>query len=180
MPKPKISESDPLRIDQVLLDGVRGQIVLTFCPGKKQERSLADPRDRDVDADMKVIQSFGTAALVTLMEDHELREVKVPPDQLHAGASAPRLEWHYLPVRDVSFPDEHFEVLWVYSGWLVAGSGGEPWCNSRSSLQRPGQCGTIFLVPQINVRLPARCGGLPSQRHEQIGGYHLRKGYHHG
>jgi ADP-ribosyl-[dinitrogen reductase] hydrolase len=89
---PRTSESDPLRIDPVSLDGVRGLIGLIFCPGKKQEISLTGPWDRDLDADLKVIQSFGAAALVTLMEGNELRDVKVLPDQLQAGASAHGME----------------------------------------------------------------------------------------
>ena len=69
-----------------------------------------------MDADLKVIHSFGAAALVTLMEDSELRYLKVLPDQLQAGASAHGMEWHHLPIRDGSIPDEHFEDLWIYSG----------------------------------------------------------------
>jgi len=70
--KPKTSESDPLRIAPVSIDGVSGRIGLTLCPGKKQG-SKSGSWARDLDADLKVIQSFGAVALVTLMEDHELR-----------------------------------------------------------------------------------------------------------
>src|ERR1019366_6302609 len=77
--KVKTSKSHPLRVDSVVVDGVKGRIGLTFCPGKKQAVSMTGPWDRDLETDLKVIQSFGAAALVTLMEDHELREVMVLP-----------------------------------------------------------------------------------------------------
>src|SRR5690242_4071353 len=113
MLKPKTSESDPLKVAPVSIQGARGRIGLTFCPGKKQSNGISGPWDRDLDADLKVIQSFGAAALVTLMEDHELRFYKVLPDQLQAGAQALGMEWHHLPIRDVSIPDERFEDLWI-------------------------------------------------------------------
>jgi ADP-ribosylglycohydrolase/protein-tyrosine phosphatase len=112
----KTSESGPLRIDPVPMDGVRGRIGLTFCPGKKQMDSTTGPWDRDLDADLKVIQSFGAAALVTLMEDDELQEVKVSPERLRTRVTAHWMEWHHLPIQDVHTPNGHFEDLWVYSG----------------------------------------------------------------
>jgi ADP-ribosyl-[dinitrogen reductase] hydrolase len=114
--KVKTSTSHPLQIDPVTAERVKGQIGLTSCPGEKQKDVMTESRDRDLEADLKVIQSFGAAALVTLMEDDELRDVKVSPEQLHAGTLAHGLEWHHLPIRDVSTPHECFEGLWVYSG----------------------------------------------------------------
>jgi ADP-ribosyl-[dinitrogen reductase] hydrolase len=116
MLKPKTSESDPLEINPVSIDSVRGRIGLTFCPGKKQGSSLPGSWDRDLDTDLKTIKSFGAAALVTLMEDRELQQVRVHPERLHATALANGLEWHHLPIRDVGVPDEQFEDLWIYSG----------------------------------------------------------------
>ena len=115
-PLMKTSESDPLRIDSVSMDGVKGQIGMTLCPGKKQEYSTRGPWDRDLDADLKAVQQFGAAALVTLMEADELADVGIPPDRLWGSALAYGLEWHRLPIQDVSTPDAYFENLWVYSG----------------------------------------------------------------
>jgi len=112
----KTSESDPLRINPVSMEGVRGRIGLTFCPGKKQMDSTTGPWDRDLDADLKVIQSFGAAALVTLMEDDEFQDVKVSPERLRTRVTAHGMEWHHLPIQDFHTPNERFEDLWVYSG----------------------------------------------------------------
>jgi ADP-ribosyl-[dinitrogen reductase] hydrolase len=84
--RPKTSESNPLRISPVSIDGVRGRIGLTICPGKKLGSNLSGALTLDLDADLKAIQSFGAVALVTLMEDHELRYLSVLPDQLQAPA----------------------------------------------------------------------------------------------
>jgi ADP-ribosylglycohydrolase/protein-tyrosine phosphatase len=181
MLKPKTSKSDHLRIDTVSIEGIQGLIGLTFCPGKQQAISLTGPWDRDLDADLKVIQSFGTSALVTLMEDHELREVKVLPDQLQAGALAHGMEWHHLPIRDASIPDEHFEILWGYSGLrlrrlLLQGQNIVIHC--RGGLGRTGMIGARLLVelgvkPDVAIRRvrAARPGSI-----ETLGqGEHVRE-----
>ena len=177
MPKSKTSESDPLRIAVVSLDGVRGRIGLTFCPGKKQQNSMTGPWDRDLEVDLKTIQSFGAAALVTLMEDHELREVGVPSDQLEAGAAAHGIEWHHLPICDVSIPDEHFEILWVYSGsrlWKLLCQGRNIVIHCRGGLGRTGMVGARLLVelglePDAAIRRvrAARPGSIETPAQEQ-------------
>jgi ADP-ribosylglycohydrolase/protein-tyrosine phosphatase len=177
MLKPKTSGSDPLRIDQVSLDGARGRIGLTFCPGKKQEFSQTGPWDRDLNADLKAIQSFGAAALVTLMEDHELREVKVLPDQLEAGASAHGMEWHHLPIRDVSIPDKHFEDLWIYSGLRLRkllSQGQNIVIHCRGGLGRTGMIAARLLVefglePDVAIRRvrAARPGSIETRDQEK-------------
>ncbi len=62
MLKPKAGESDPLWIAPASIDGIRGRIGLTLCPGKKQAASLTGPWDHDLDTDLSVIPSFGAAA----------------------------------------------------------------------------------------------------------------------
>lgn len=181
MLKPKTSESDPLRIAPVSLDGFRGRIGLTFCPGKKQGFSLTGPWDRDLDADLEAIQSFGAAALVTLMEDHELREVKVLPEQLEASVSAHGMEWHHLPIRDVSIPDEHFEILWVYSGLRLRkllSQGQNIVIHCRGGLGRTGMIGARLLVelglePDTAIRRvrTARPGSIETPDQEE----HVRR-----
>jgi len=65
---------------------------------------------------LDAIKAFGATALVTLMEPDELTNVRVPESALGSKASAHRIEWHLLPIRDVSVPDEQFEDQWTYSG----------------------------------------------------------------
>ena len=179
--KVKTSKSHPLRIDSVVVDGVKGRIGLTFCPGKKQAVSMTGPWDRDLETDLKVIQSFGGAALVTLMEDHELREGMVPPDKLQEGASAHGMEWHHLPIRDVSIPDDHFEDLWVYSGLRLRrllSQGRNIVIHCRGGLGRTGMIGARLLVelgvePDVAIRRvrAARPGSIETPDQEE----HVRR-----
>jgi ADP-ribosylglycohydrolase/protein-tyrosine phosphatase len=112
----KTSETDPLELGNVGMEGIKGVIGLTLCPGKKQRVSMSGGWNRDLDADLGVIKSFGAKALVTLMEANELARMEVPPALLRERAAHFGLDWHHLPIQDVSTPDEHFEDFWIYSG----------------------------------------------------------------
>lgn len=112
----KTSRSHPLLVDNLAIEGLRGVIGLTFCPGKKQRGAMSGDWDRDLAADLETIKSSGAKALVTLMENDELTAVQVPLTELSAKTASVALEWHHLPIRDVDVPDERFEDLWTYSG----------------------------------------------------------------
>ena len=108
----KTSQSHPFQIKSV--EAGNGEIGLTFCPGKKQQKSFDGPWNRDLDLDLKEIQDWGGVALLTLIEDHEFQELQVP--NLGEKAEAVGLEWHHLPVKDHDIPREAFERTWKYSG----------------------------------------------------------------
>ena len=110
------SETNPLRIDQVTVSQTDGIIGMTFCPGKKQRSSISGHWGRDLETDLQVIRDFGAVALVTLMEAFELDDVEVPPNALASLTKKMGIEWHHLPIDDVSVPDEDFDELWEYSG----------------------------------------------------------------
>lgn len=116
MPPSKTSTSHPLRIDSVAVDGSRGRIGLTFCPGKKQNDAQSGVWDRSLDDDMEAIKAFGAAALVTLMPDSELQSLNVPPDQIRDKASELGIEWYQLPIADAGVPDQSFEDSWADTG----------------------------------------------------------------
>jgi ADP-ribosyl-[dinitrogen reductase] hydrolase len=108
----KTSQTHLLKIDSV--SAGNGKIGLTFCPGKKQSDSYSGPWDRDLSTDLLAIKSWGASALVTLIENHEFGELQV--SDLGAQAEGIGLEWHHLPIPDVSVPDASFEQSWAYSG----------------------------------------------------------------
>jgi ADP-ribosyl-[dinitrogen reductase] hydrolase len=113
-----------------------------------------------MDVDLKVIQSFEAAAPVKLMEDRELRQVKVPPDLLQATALAYGLDLHHLPICDVSIPDERFEDLWIYSGMRLRkllSEGQNIVIHRLGGLGRTGMIGARLLVelglePEVAIR----------------------------
>src|SRR5450759_237327 len=112
----KTSQSHPTRIDRLSLNDSSGLIGMTFCPGKKYSSSLSGEWCRDLDRDLRAIHSFGAKALVSLMETDELASVQVPTSILGSRVEQSGMQWHHLPIRDVSVPDEVFEDLWSYSG----------------------------------------------------------------
>ncbi|MGH2598827.1 MAG: ADP-ribosylglycohydrolase family protein, partial [Dehalococcoidia bacterium] len=112
----KTSFTDPLRIDFVPAGPTGGAIGMTLCPGKHQTYGHTGSWQRDLAIDLGAIRDSGAVALVSLMEGAELEGVQVHPGSLQAGARALGLEWHHLPVRDVSVPDDAFEDGWAYAG----------------------------------------------------------------
>jgi ADP-ribosylglycohydrolase/protein-tyrosine phosphatase len=111
--------------------------------------STTGPWDRDLEADVEVIQSFGAAALVTLMEDDELRDVKVSPKRLRTRVTAHGMEWHHLPIQDLHTPNERFEDIWLYSGLRLRKlltQGRNIVIHCRGGLGRTGMIGARLLV----------------------------------
>ena len=113
MQKVLTSSSSPLRIDAVPVPGTAGFIGMTLCPGKK-DLSLGGFWDRDLVTDLEVIRAWGSSAVVTLMEEHELVMLQV--SSLPALVLGLGMAWHYLPIPDVAIPGDLFEVLWEESG----------------------------------------------------------------
>ena len=111
----RTSLSHPLAIDSVECCG--GQIGMTICPGMKTGGTLATPWDRDLEADMGAIRDWSASAVATLIEDHEYAMLQV--EGLGERAEALGLEWHPLPIPDISVPGPRFETLWLYSGHLL-------------------------------------------------------------
>ena len=114
-----------LRGVQALFDGVAGQLdpvvqlqlvehvlgVVLHGPVRNGE-SIGDLQAgqtlRDLAKDLRVIHDSDATALVSLIEDPEIKALGVP--SLGRDAEALGLEWHHLPIRDASVPDAVFEA----------------------------------------------------------------------
>jgi len=112
----RTSQTHPLRIDAVTLP-TGGRIGMTFCPGKRQADAMTGSWDRDLDTDLEAIVTWGARALVTLMEPHELADLRVP--DLGFRCRGRGLAWFHLPIRDVSVPSPRFEQDWLTVGPLL-------------------------------------------------------------
>lgn len=99
----------PLRIAEVATPGI-GVIGITFAPGKKDHSAYSGRHDRDLAADLDVIARWNAAAVVTLVTQTELRRLQIS----HIGTEVSKrfMEWHHLPIEDVSIPDIDFEADW--------------------------------------------------------------------
>ena len=81
------------------------------------------------------------------MERHEL--IKLGVGELGEQARAMGLDWHHLPLRDVSVPTADFEVQWRTSGselraYLLGGEGVVVHC--RGGLGRTGLVAARLLI----------------------------------
>jgi ADP-ribosyl-[dinitrogen reductase] hydrolase len=110
----RTSVTHPLEIAEIIAGPGMGKVGLTFCPGKQQTNAITGRWDRDLRLDMQVIEKWGAAALVTLIEEHEMESLGVP--RLGNAVSDEHMTWHYLPVRDVGVPDAKFHETWEQSG----------------------------------------------------------------
>jgi len=108
----KTSLTHPLQIAEV--PAASGTIGITFCPGKQQHSAFSGQWQRDLALDLDVIRDWGAAAVVTLIEGHELKALEV--EGLGRAVEDRHMSWFHLPIRDVAVPCERFEVQWVEAG----------------------------------------------------------------
>ena len=110
----RTSQSHPLQIAAIACGPGLGQIGVTFAPGKTQANAASGAWQRVLAADLDVIAAWNAAAVVTLVEDHELTDLRITG--LGAEVRRRHMEWHHLPIRDVNTPDARFETHWMAAG----------------------------------------------------------------
>jgi ADP-ribosylglycohydrolase/protein-tyrosine phosphatase len=110
--KTRTSTTDPLQIAELPVG--EGIVGVTLCPGKHGDSVFGDGWERDLATDVAAIRDWDASAVVTLIEDQEFEMLGVEslPDAIRGAG----FEWHHLPVKDVSPPDQVFETRWVYAG----------------------------------------------------------------
>jgi ADP-ribosyl-[dinitrogen reductase] hydrolase len=140
----RTSVTDPLQIAAVRPDGLQGRIGVTLCPGKK------DPYggwDRDLDLDLDLIQRWGAATVVTLLEDIELRSLEVT--SIGDATRRRQMDWIHLPIKDVSVPGVAFEREWEVAGESLRArlrSGFDVLIHCRGGLGRGGLVAARLLI----------------------------------
>lgn len=110
----RTSSTHPLQIAEIEIAEGFGKVGLTFCPGKKQPDAATGSWDRDLRMDLDTINDWNAAALVTLVEEHELAALGVA--QLGQAVMDDHMLWYHLPIRDVCIPDLAFEEAWQTAG----------------------------------------------------------------
>lgn len=110
----RTSRTHPLQIAAVEPQPGFGLIGITFCPGKKQPSAMTGGWERDLGLDLDAVRDFGAAALVTLIEHHELQALGV--EEIGHQTALRHMDWLHLPIRDVSVPGPEFERAWQTAG----------------------------------------------------------------
>jgi ADP-ribosyl-[dinitrogen reductase] hydrolase len=144
---PRTSLSHPLQIAEVCPGPGLGKIGLTLCPGKHQSWGLTGAWQRDLGLDLDAIADWNAAAVVTLVEAHELERLKVP--QLGEKVRERHMEWVHLPIRDRDVPDAAFEQAWLEAGERLRArlrSGFDVLVHCMGGLGRAGTIASRLLV----------------------------------
>lgn len=111
MTKPLTSLDSPLRIASVHA-GHGGRIGMTICPGKKSATSFSGHGwARDLSIDIQAIRDWGADAIVTLMEDWEMRQYEV--ENLGSEIHTAGMTWLHLPIADGRAPSAEWDAKWI-------------------------------------------------------------------
>lgn len=113
----RTSLTHPLRIDELPLRATPGLLGITFCPGKRAPGLNGVLWQRDLAADLDVVAAWGAAAVLTLLEAHELQALGVP--DLGARVRERGMAWHHCPIADGQVPAAAFAATWAVAGPAV-------------------------------------------------------------
>lgn len=143
----RTSLTDPLHIAELPVEAGLGVIGVTFCPGKRGDSVFGRPWARDLEADLDVVQRWGAGAVLTLIEYHEMVMLGVP--ELGKCIASRGLDWHHLPIVDMTAPGGAFEQAWPKAGRAacdVLKQGGKVLVHCRGGLGRAGTVAACLLV----------------------------------
>lgn len=107
----RTSITDPIQI--ATLSAGRGFIGVSFCPGKRSRSIEGFEWQRDLALDIDALSGWGAAAVISLIEEHEIAALGV--SNLGAEIAARGMDWFHLPIPDVTPPSDEFERRWVVS-----------------------------------------------------------------
>lgn len=102
------SSSHPLRIDTLPVGPGGGLLGIAAAPGQLSHH--AETISRDLHEDLDAIAAWDAAAVVTLVEPHELEDLGLATlgDELRRRGVA----WHHWPIEDYGVPDAAFADAW--------------------------------------------------------------------
>jgi ADP-ribosyl-[dinitrogen reductase] hydrolase len=110
----RTSTTHPQIIAEVQANTKQGRIGITFCPGKHQPDAMTGGWQRDLDIDLDAICDWGAAAVITLVENHELAALNV--GDLGRKVRERQMAWCHLPIKDAAIPSPQFEAKWAEVG----------------------------------------------------------------
>ena len=143
----RTSISHPLQIAAVQAGQLFGRIGITFCPGKFDPQAMSGAWNRDLELDLDAIRDWGAAAIVTLIEQHEFKLLRV--ERLGEEVQRRNMTWFHLPIVDVQIPDAGFEDAWRDNGKKVRAllrDGRDVVVHCRGGLGRAGTIASRLLI----------------------------------
>lgn len=171
----RTSLTHPLKIAALSAGPSFGRVGITFCPGKYDPKAMSGYWDRDLSLDLDAIRHWGAAAVVTLVEQNELRLLRV--ERLGEEVMRRKMLWFHLPIVDASTPNAAFEQRWEVAGETLRTllrSGRDVLVHCRGGLGRAGTIGARLLIelgmePTTAVRRvrAARPGAIETREQEK-------------
>lgn len=144
---PDAGLSTDLRIDPVSAGEGMGRIGITLCPGKTDPCGMTRAWKRHLMDDLDAIRDWGARAVVTLVTQKEMEDLKV--QDLGEGVRTRKMEWWHLPIPDGHVPDEDFEARWEEAGAAIRNhlrSGRDVLVHCKGGLGRAGTIAARLMV----------------------------------
>jgi ADP-ribosyl-[dinitrogen reductase] hydrolase len=120
---------------------------MTLFPGRRDTLAVEGPWDRDLEADIAVIEGWHPAIVLTLVEEHEFARLGAPSfaNRMSRGS----FKWHHLPIHDAGVPSPAFEKQWEITGSEIRSAlrdGKRVLIHCRAGLGRTGMIAARLLV----------------------------------
>jgi protein-tyrosine phosphatase len=108
----RTSASHPLQINTLNVFN-KPLIGLSFCPGKIDEGLRAGCLwQRDLEIDVAAVVKWGATIWLNLMEDNDLRAVKLDPELFANTVRSNHMTYIHFPIIDQGVPDAQSEIRW--------------------------------------------------------------------
>lgn len=164
----RTSVSHPILVDYLSHEVApfRGRIGMTFAPGKSQRGGLTGHWERDLAIDTRdLAEKYGTHLLLSLVEDHELRELKI--EGLVGACETLGIRVLRLPIKDQGVPSLELAKTAVRAALGTAARGENVVIHCMGGLGRTGLIAACALVA-LGVDPERAMGAVRKAREDAI------------
>ena len=98
----RTSSTHPLRVDWLHVEGDKGCIGMTLCPGKYQPVAQTGSWNRQLIPDVESLVQYNTDLLVSLITNEDMEILRVT--DLPKVVAQKGLDWAHLPFADTTAP----------------------------------------------------------------------------
>ena len=96
------SITHPLKVNWIPIEGDKGRIGITLCPGKYQPVSWTGGWDRQLSIDVATLVELKTDRVVSLITDEDMELLRVT--ELPQAITEQGMAWDHLPLEDTTVP----------------------------------------------------------------------------
>ena len=100
------STTHPLKVNWIPIEGDKGRIGITLCPGKYQPVSWTGGWDRQLSIDVTTLVELKTDRIVSLITEEDMERLRVT--QLPQEITERGMLWDHLPFEDTTAPNREW------------------------------------------------------------------------